>query len=528
MQARAVPVSPWRIASIKFLFGIDLRTLALFRICMGVMLLMNLFFCALYLRPFFSDFGVLPRAALYEIDRSVARFTFHTISGSEYIQAILFGLAALLAVSMIFGFFTRTVTILSWLFLVSMENRNLYIGSGSDVLLRNLLFWAMFLPLGARFSIDSRLRPDRYPRAQTHCGISSAAMLIQPALLYTFTALLKTDPDWWRDGTAVYYALQLDSFASPFGRFLREYPEVLSILTRFVLGLEFAAVFLFFTPFFQPLLRIVGLILFFGMHLGFFINMKLELFPLVSWMMLICLIPGFAWDSKAWRDIAGGTQQALGRWRGVFLGVIDRFGAWAAATLPRSPIRQGNEPRLLRRRRVSTFARESAVYVLLVIVVLGNFKSLPEFSWSFWRPVDIVVDMFRLDQNWAMFAPRPSHSEYYFVIPGVLENGEKVDVYRRTKGEPAWVKPFADRYSHFASRRWRKYLEKLPNEKYKHLRLWYGRYLCRSWNEYALEGERLSTFTIGVLKEITKPNYEPDEFRKQTLWKHDCGLKKSG
>jgi hypothetical protein len=438
--------------------------------------------------------------------------------------------AALLAVSLVFGFFTRTVTVLSWLFLLSMENRNLYIGSGSDILLRSLLFWAMFLPLGARVSIDARLWPDRYPRAQTHFGISSAAMLIQPALLYTFTALLKTDPDWWRDGTAVYYALHLDSFASPVGRALREYPEIMTVLTRFVLGIEFAAVFLFFTPFLQPVLRLVAVAALFGMHLGFLIDMKLEMFPLVSWMMLICLIPGFVWDSKAWRDIAAGAEQALGRGRGrgLFLGAVDRFGAWAKATLPQSPIALGTDPRLARRRRIVTFARESTVYVLLVIVVLGNFKSLPEFSWTFWRPVDIVVDMFRLDQSWGMFAPRPAHSEYYFVIPGVLENGEKVDVYRGTEGEPTWVKPVADRYSHFASRRWRKFLEKLPNKKYEKLRLWYGRYLCRSWNEHAPVGERLSTFTIGVLQEVTKPDYAPGEFRKQTLWNHDCGLKKSG
>ncbi len=186
----------YRVASAKFLFGIDLRTLALFRVFAGLVILADLFNRALYLRSFYTDFGILPRAAYYEIGGAAAPLTFHAVGGSTLAQALLFAAAALLAIALVFGFFTRTVTVLSWLFLLSLENRNPYVVSASDHLQRMLLFWGMLLPLGARFSIDRSIRPHGYPGANAHCSISSAALLLQTALLYLFTALLKTAPDW--------------------------------------------------------------------------------------------------------------------------------------------------------------------------------------------------------------------------------------------------------------------------------------------------------------------------------------------
>jgi hypothetical protein len=47
-------------------YGLDLRSLALFRICLGALIVGDLIRRARDLRAFYTDFGVLPRAVLLE------------------------------------------------------------------------------------------------------------------------------------------------------------------------------------------------------------------------------------------------------------------------------------------------------------------------------------------------------------------------------------------------------------------------------------------------------------------------------
>ena len=58
---------------------------------------------------------------------------------------------------LIFGFKTRFATIMVWLFTISLIARNPAVITGAYVILRLALFWAIFLPLGAKWSIDESL-----------------------------------------------------------------------------------------------------------------------------------------------------------------------------------------------------------------------------------------------------------------------------------------------------------------------------------------------------------------------------------
>ena len=46
------------------------------------------------------------------------------------------------------------MTIIRWFLLVSLQNTNYMILQGVDTVLRVMLFWGMFLPLGAQYSLD--------------------------------------------------------------------------------------------------------------------------------------------------------------------------------------------------------------------------------------------------------------------------------------------------------------------------------------------------------------------------------------
>ena len=87
--------------------------------------------------------------------------------------------------------------------------------SAGDTLLRLLLFWAMFLPLGARYSVDAAL--DKNPSVpRSLCNLACAAILLQMTFMYFFSFILK-DGSTWNDGTALYYALSVDQLTRPLG-----------------------------------------------------------------------------------------------------------------------------------------------------------------------------------------------------------------------------------------------------------------------------------------------------------------------
>src|ERR687889_497980 len=74
------------------LFGIDLRTLALYRVCLALIIITDLVARARDLTAHYSDAGVLPRAALLG-DIGQWSPSLHLISGSPRVQALLFVLA---------------------------------------------------------------------------------------------------------------------------------------------------------------------------------------------------------------------------------------------------------------------------------------------------------------------------------------------------------------------------------------------------------------------------------------------------
>src|SRR5256714_7980191 len=100
-------------------YSLDLRSLALFRIALGAVLLGDLVVRASDLTVFYTDFGVLPRAALLDKFSPAQRFSLHLMSGQMLVQALLFVVAGVFALMLFFGARTRLATFASWLMLVS-------------------------------------------------------------------------------------------------------------------------------------------------------------------------------------------------------------------------------------------------------------------------------------------------------------------------------------------------------------------------------------------------------------------------
>ena len=277
-------------------FSIDLRTLALFRACLGTVLCVTLLLRFSDLTAFYADAGVMPRAWLL-LSESPLRWSLHFANGSALFQGALLAIQALLALCLAVGYRTRLAVVLSWLLLVSLHGRNPLALMGGDYLMVCLLFWGMFLPLAARWSVDAALSTAPPPAQTRVLSWASAGVVLQVVSVYFFSALLKSDAVWWPDGTAVQHALMMDRFVLPLGIWLRDdLPWLLQPLTYYVYFLELVGPLLVLSPLFQRPLRFAVLLMLVAMHLGFALCLAIGHFPYVSWTSLTVLLGGWFWD----------------------------------------------------------------------------------------------------------------------------------------------------------------------------------------------------------------------------------------
>src|SRR5262245_34918311 len=230
--------SPRLHDKITNVFGADLRSLAALRIGVGLLLLVDLKWRAEDLVAHYTDFGVLPRSVLLEQAASRWFISLHVINGTWEVQALLFCIAAAFALALVAGYKTRIVTFVSWFLLVSLQTRNPVIGDASDVLLRMVLFWGIFLPWGACYSIDRADHPGCKHLPKRSLTWATAAYVAQIVFVYWFAALLKTGPQWRTDGTAIYLTLSIDQMTTAFGQYWLQFPRLLELLTGAVLWFE--------------------------------------------------------------------------------------------------------------------------------------------------------------------------------------------------------------------------------------------------------------------------------------------------
>lgn len=292
-------------------FGLDLRSLAALRVLLGGMLLVDLCVRVEALSDHYSDLGLLPRAVhdQYYLSHYPGRFSVHMWSGEPWAIGALFALAALCAVPVILGYRTRLFLLLSWLLLISLQNRNEMIETGGDYLLRLVCFWGLLLPLGARFSVDSAMNSGPRRESDGYLSVATFALIAQMSFVYVFSAMHKHHAHWREDFLALHYALHIDAYATPLGQWLRQYREVTRFLTRATLAFEYAGPALIYgagalslLPGLSRLgrlqgpLRTLGVLVFMGFHLMLGLFLALGTFPWFALLVWVGLLPGWAWD----------------------------------------------------------------------------------------------------------------------------------------------------------------------------------------------------------------------------------------
>lgn len=293
-------ISDWLKARLDSLFSVDLRSLALFRVLLGGVLFVDLCNRAVDLRTFYTDVGVMPRDWLLAVN-GLWRISFHSANGETWFIAALFAVEMLAALAILIGWRTRTALVVAFVLNASLLNRNPMVLLGGDILLTCLLFWAIFLPVAARYSLDAALSRTPPPVDNRHRSWASAGVLLQVMSVYFFSALLKTGADW-HNGTAVYYALSIDGYSTALGQWLKGFPLLTTALSHWVYWLELLGPILVFLPVFSRTLRFAVMLQLMLMHTGFIFCLELGPFPYISLTSLTTLAGGWIWDSLGdWR-----------------------------------------------------------------------------------------------------------------------------------------------------------------------------------------------------------------------------------
>ncbi len=131
---------------------------------------------------------------------------------NEWIEA-LYWIFLSSALMLTFGFLTRLNSVIVFVCLNSIQQRNLYITHGGDTFLRVCGFFLIFAPCGCAISIDRLVRMRRGKQnelVQPRAPWAQRMIQFQLAVLYVAGCWSKLQGAPWRDGTALYYVYHLD------------------------------------------------------------------------------------------------------------------------------------------------------------------------------------------------------------------------------------------------------------------------------------------------------------------------------
>jgi hypothetical protein len=538
-------------------FGLDLRSMALFRILLGLLVIADIAGRVPNFRAHFTDEGVLPRELVIS-SMSEWRWSLFLMNGSVQFQVALFAITWIAAICIIVGYRTRLMLFIAWVLIMSLQVRNPMVLSGADTLLRLIMFWSMLLPLGAVWSVDSRRAPENRPTSNRFVSFASAGLLIQIAIMYWFTVLLKDGPTWRGDGTALFYATGAGQITRPIGEYLHQFPDLLKLMTHIGFGIESIAPLLLFLPFRNGILRIIGIGAIISLHVGIWLIMDVALFPWTSSLVMFAFLPASFWafSSARYARLVDMIQRRAERPRtrrllpelpslspavsgsgaqdfttveprsaGISSAIIQRL---AAVIRPRDTdaTNEKQSPVTPRVQRSSWLLNAFAAFCI-VFVLAWNIPSVTAFT----MPQSSVPVAYSLGlyQKWNMFAPNPPNATVWYVVRGYVEGGEAVDlvtpfVYDDIEHAVAfsWDEPDDIVSGYYKDKYWRKYFSAIARDTYADERKEFARYACHEWNAHYGGDARLDKIQMIMIKKPTLMDGGQGQEQRKLLAQYTC------
>jgi len=204
----------------RIVASIDLRSLALFRIALGLVLCSDLIARLRLVDTLFSNEGVLTNH--FSLFRPLAPFQFslYVAASSTRDVTVVFWLTLVVYLLFTVGYRTRLFQVIAFILVTSLHARNLLTELPSDIPLHLFLAWSLVMPLDTRFSIDNVRKSlhrvderspaalnERVPVPATFTSIAVVGIILQLSVIHLVSAL-RQDGSTWSEDTTLYYALR--------------------------------------------------------------------------------------------------------------------------------------------------------------------------------------------------------------------------------------------------------------------------------------------------------------------------------
>lgn len=187
--------------------------IALFRILYGFMVIATL----VLLRPdwltWFGPHAWVSLPAMSQVEPGARLSLFAILPQTDNWINALFWFFLASATFLTIGFLTRLNTVVVFVCLASIQQRNLFILQGGDTFLRVTGFFLMFAPAGAALSLDrimSVWRGKEGAQIEPRSPWAQRMIQFELALVYFVSFCWKVQGITWLQGTAPYYVYHLD------------------------------------------------------------------------------------------------------------------------------------------------------------------------------------------------------------------------------------------------------------------------------------------------------------------------------
>eukprot|EP01082_Thalassiosira_pseudonana_P008847 g7692.t1 g7692 contig26:65946-67854(-) len=487
---------------VNAMMGSNLEAVALFRISLGSMLLIELVSRFQYLHPFYSDEGTLPlRLLLPQTDSLYKVVCIHCYSGSMSYLKILLSIQVMLACMLLVGYKSRVASVGSWLLYLSLTLRNTWLNFILDRYFHYLLFYSIFLPLDGTWAIDSIAKTSANP-SKTFVSPATIVFKLLIAWLYWDAGYGKySDPLMgWTLNAQPLPALDTYVRHTVVARYMYGIlgSGGLRLMTPTVVYAEMLCVPVTLIGSYLGIKKVVygSVVLVCFLHIGIALTMRntvlLSSVACCAWCIFlpegvgidIGLTSKVKQSTSTANDNAGETKQSVLKTHGLS-GIL-----------------------------IAAFVSGSVWFETMSDQCNQSHKHI-------WSTL--------LHNRWNVFVGAEEYVTWE-IAPGRLADGSIVDVWAKSN-EVSWEMPGAGAPCTSTARagRWRSfpYLAELKGEDGEVL--W--RYLCRQWDDEngvydgsGNDGRRLLRFNFFMLQADVLPEMAFSATRKRLIHSHDCTL----
>lgn len=425
--------------------GLDPRSLGAFRICLGLCVLFTIGSFGRDFGSIYGADGVLPLETFIKaLTPARAYLLLPFTLAPEAIEWLLPSTLGLCGVLLVLGVGTRAASLVAWLGFYCLSIRNPVIMNYGDELLARLLFWSMFLPLDRSYSVKALMQPSRRIEITPVIGVATAGLLLQIAVIYFIGGAGKTGPDWTVDGSALSYVMGQQYWATPYSAWILNFPQFATLGSLLTPWAELGIFVILLSPIATQPLRLVAVAMIYAFHITLIVTMTLGVAPFVSLAAALAVLPPLFWDRGQVKQLP------------------------ADDTYEEDSIRVKRPGRLLE------------VLLLVPLFMIPVFASVGAQVHLVPQPIKGIGIWLRQIQPFEVFSPSVMHHDGWFSAPGLLSDGQHIDLNRNgapyTASPPDSVPWAGDSY------RWGIFNEQVVRRA-DTIPTNYVLWMCRQWND---------------------------------------------